>query len=457
MWDATPLLISIASVALISWAVWKVAGKWPALLSFAVLTAATPSVLKHTLAHGLRSHTWFASAALAAGLVFLGVKREDLRARTRIVVVCLGILIGGAIFASDLFFMVSGLGPIVVASLALWLVEPTRANRRLATTAVGIAVGSAVLAIGIWRWMHALGFRKTYLNTGFTFGTFDQIIENSQNFLQDFLLLVNGYFFGSPRAKRTLVELGLAALGTLAIAAPFVLLRSQILQRKQGKPFDRLLFLLASFWGVATAGVAASFILTTVAYGTGIGTLRYLVPLFFATGATFPIWALRSRWGRILAVGGATAFIVLSAHSLIPGAQGRPQPLYASESTPLIREAPKIFAFLRSQGATRGYTGYWNSHSLTYKSEMKISALPVFECRGSGSKSLCPFWVHVRTSWYIPRDGVRTFLLTDSGTTDGGLTAPPSEEFGQPVLERKFGELTLYIYDYDIASRFETF
>jgi hypothetical protein len=58
-------------------------------------------------------------------------------------------------------------------------------------------------------------------------------------------------------------------------------------------------------------------------------------------------------------------------------------------------------------------------------------------------------------SWYVPRAGTRTFLVIDSdlSAVNGGMTAPPPV-FGEPTQTATFGQLTVYVYPYDIAAKF---
>jgi hypothetical protein len=52
------------------------------------------------------------------------------------------------------------------------------------------------------------------------------------------------------------------------------------------------------------------------------------------------------------------------------------------------------------------------------------------------------------SSWYTPRPGTRTFLVVDRryGPAD------PGERLGGFLSSVTYGEYTVYVYDYDIAS-----
>ena len=64
---------------------------------------------------------------------------------------------------------------------------------------------------------------------------------------------------------------------------------------------------------------------------------------------------------------------------------------------------------------------------------------------------LCPFDLHVISSWYTPRPSTRSFLLTDPRLP---LVPAPTPGLGRPSAVYRVGRLTMYVYPYDIASRF---
>jgi hypothetical protein len=116
-----------------------------------------------------------------------------------------------------------------------------------------------------------------------------------------------------------------------------------------------------------------------------------------------------------------------------------------------------VISFLEGEGLTRGYARYWNSHALTHASDSRILFKPVIECRQPASNVLCPFNVNLRTIWYRPQPG-RSFLLIDTSVPRAApdfLSDPPSEAYGPPLLTREFGEMKVFVYDYDIGSMFE--
>jgi hypothetical protein len=63
---------------------------------------------------------------------------------------------------------------------------------------------------------------------------------------------------------------------------------------------------------------------------------------------------------------------------------------------------------------------------------------------------LCPFDLHYISSWYTPRPGVGSFLLTDRRLR---LVPAPTPDLGPPVAVYRVGQLTMYVYRYDLAER----
>jgi hypothetical protein len=73
---------------------------------------------------------------------------------------------------------------------------------------------------------------------------------------------------------------------------------------------------------------------------------------------------------------------------------------------------------------------------------MHLLVAPVGNC---GDK-LCPYNVFTIRSWYEQRGGP-TFLLIDP--TVNAIKAPPFA--AEAATVRRFGPMTLYLFDYDIA------
>jgi hypothetical protein len=97
---------------------------------------------------------------------------------------------------------------------------------------------------------------------------------------------------------------------------------------------------------------------------------------------------------------------------------------------------------LESRKVTRGYAGYWDAQNLSWQTDMGLLVSPVVNC----STRLCPYKFFTIDSWYAEH-GRPTFLLIDP--TNGVIQAPPFAS--EAASSHRFGPLTLYIFNYDIA------
>jgi hypothetical protein len=102
-----------------------------------------------------------------------------------------------------------------------------------------------------------------------------------------------------------------------------------------------------------------------------------------------------------------------------------------------------IVQLLERERAMRGFAGYWDAQNLSWQTDMRLLVAPVVNC----GTELCPYNFFTIRSWYEPREGARTFLLVDP--TIPVIHAPPFAS--QAAATRRFGPLTLYVFDYDIA------
>jgi hypothetical protein len=104
--------------------------------------------------------------------------------------------------------------------------------------------------------------------------------------------------------------------------------------------------------------------------------------------------------------------------------------------------------FARSEGLKRGYGDFWTAANVTWASEVDLEVFPLRWC--NIDFYYCPHNVHVITTWYEPGTD-RSFLLVDAEQQE--YVNGPDPLHGPPEQVRRFGQLTAYVYPYDIASR----
>lgn len=95
-----------------------------------------------------------------------------------------------------------------------------------------------------------------------------------------------------------------------------------------------------------------------------------------------------------------------------------------------------------------GLTGYWDANNITWATRLKLRLLAVDEC---GQRfRFCPFPVHRVTTSYEPARGERSMLVVDARQP---MVTGPDALHGPPLESARIGDLTVYVYGYDIRSR----
>ncbi|GAC1364046.1 MAG: hypothetical protein NVSMB32_06180 [Actinomycetota bacterium] len=450
LWDVAPFLTFLAGLGLVAWACRRIAGTWSALATIAIGVSATASVVLTVMSEGIHGHTFFVDGALAAFLVFWATRAPGQAWQGRIAVVVM-IVLAGTTVASDSLFLPSGLGPLVGAAVALWVVVRDRRTARVALLAGGMAAASVVLALGVNRAMSVLGFERTFERSGYALAARPVALANLRLFTRQLLALGNASFTLHPHGGGEMVHAFMALVVAGAVVLPFALLLRSMLTTRRWAPDgpEQARFLYLAFWILSGVATCAAVSLTAFAEGPSDSS-RYVAPAFFALAATVPVWAARLGWRRVVLSLGVGLFCLLS----LTGRNG----LFIYETVfgqnaHTAQQRPQAIAFLESQGVTEGYTGYWDSHPVTLLADMRVHFYPVIACRTPASARLCPFFVNTRTDWYAPRPGTRTFILYDASNAPI-IASAPTPDLGTAAITRQFGSLTVSIYDYDVAARF---
>lgn len=520
IWAWTPLLTSLAGVALIAWAARRAFGRRGAWLTLCVGACGSFPVVQTIVPQGVRSWTWLADAVMGAALVglasLLGVEwpgRHDRRAfAIRSASVVGTTVVAGLTIASDPLFLVAGLGPFVVAAGATWLLHRDRAGRRLFLVASGISAGGLALAPLVAAAMASRGFRWTPVAHAFTFASYDVLLRNTGWLGEALLGFGNGLFFSRPiglvpaamlassaiglgalvltltRAGRMLLGPSAAgnpperwsslapaptASGThptlAALPAPWdpegsALGRGTVASMAAGRPAaapasrpSPAQTAHVAYWSLSAVLVMGVYVVGTIPSVGGLGSSRYLVPVFYAVAALLPLCIGRSAPVRMTAVAAAALFCVvgITGQDILVAFDRGP--------IPLPRDGRKVIAFLEQEGLTRGYAGYWDSHSITWHDQDsggRATVYPVGECEApsppsASPRTLCPFALATSTSWYHPQPGMRTFVVTGgAGPPSAALAAAPPQAFGPPVQAAVLGTYSVFVYDYDVASQF---
>jgi hypothetical protein len=417
LWEASGYALAVGAALLLGWATARVAGTWAGVTATAITIVVGPFALRAFLS--LASHVTNSVGAivLAAALVLLT------RPWSWWLVVPVGI-VAGTNAASDPLLWFAGIAPFALgAGLLAWTTKrrdvTLRAAAVLGVTMIAAATTSVV--------MRALDFHVVGLDLG---------VSSPQDWpahvrhLGRMIALLGGanYALLGPYPPEPL-RIVVAALTYAAVAAPIV--AAFTLRRE-----NTLVRVYAVFWAAAVVLLCAVFIVTPNAAALGGKSVNYLLTFAPAAGAGV---ALLARSLRAQVVVGLTVAVVAGAN-IASITDGRAE---VTGLPGIETHAQAIRELLEREGVTRGYGGYWDSLNLSWQTDMHLLVAPVVNC----GAQLCPYRFFTVESWYKPQGGP-TFLLVDP--TNAVIHAPP---FASRAASRhRFGPLTLYVFDYDIAQ-----
>jgi hypothetical protein len=293
----------------------------------------------------------------------------------------------------------------------------------------------------------------------------DKIGSNFKLWWHSIAVLGNGDFFGRPLTFTSALAVVCAVLSIFAVVLlPRIGWRELRLRwRRPAEGWDlpqapvgeRRLPALAGasqyapawlafvvFWCSSAVLLTGAFLLSAVP--VDIHADRYLVGLIYAAAAVIPAIAARRAITQAVALIG-TCVIALSA--IVALSQGVATRNTAGFPPPEL--AKRVAAVAAANHVRIGYAGYWDAAPISWGSHFGVAVYPVSVC--DQGAHLCPFDLHYISSWYTPRAGTGTFLLTDSRLP---LVPAPIPGLGRPAAVYHLGRLTMYVYPYDIASRF---
>ena len=424
LWQATGYVFALATVVLVGWATARVAGRWAGMTAAAVAVVVGPRTLTTLLTVNFHTSTPFTAAVLAAYLVLL------LRFRSWLLAAAIGVL-AGANAASDPLLWIAGLAPFAVGAGILAL----RTRSRDVAVRAGLVVAlAAVMAAVTDRVMSGLDF--TVIPVGLEPAHLADLGRNLVELGKSIALVfgANHFFpdvYPSAPARYVVTLLAFAALGaTLFVAVRLLVRRS-----------EAVVTAYACYWALAAVLLSLAYWGTNQAAGGGpAGGLNYMLTLAPAAGVGAVLLAARSATGRVLV---SLAVAVVGAVNIASVADGR-----AEKHAGAATYGPQVIRLLERQGLERGYAGFWDAQSLTWKSEMRLLVAPVQPCDPQRGDTLCRRRFFTIDSWYEERPGP-SFLIVDPPQ---GLAFEPPSSFGRPSSTFDVGpEMRVYVYPYDLA------
>ncbi len=450
LWEYGPYALALAGAALIAWSVGQVAGRWAAAIAAAVLMCAAPDTLHLLLSTTQHGPDWFCCALLGAFLVLVmrpgpAVRRFPLGAAAFVTGVIVGVNA-----ASDVLVAIAGIGPFVLALLlagarqrdglglraAALLAARTCAARFAALMLLTVSVSWVLtdVLMSAWSVGPEPGLHTTSL------ASLGAIPANASLWWQSITRLGNGALslHGAPLAAALALACGLLSL--LAVGA-LPVLGWRALRGASATPTTLPKHALVIYWCASAAVLSAAFLLSSMP--VDIHADRYLVGVLYALAAVLPVCATGHARGELAMVLGTCVLALSGIVGLRQGAYTR-----ASDHAPPIGLAQQVAAVAAAHGLTYGYSAYWIAAPITWATGLHVRLYPVSVC--DQGQHLCPFDLHVISSWYQPRNGTRSFLLIDPSQSQ---VPAPTPDLGAPAAIYHAGRALMYVYDYDIAQR----
>ncbi|HXA55737.1 MAG TPA: hypothetical protein VNV37_12770 [Solirubrobacteraceae bacterium] len=443
VWEVGPYILALVSIALMSWATWRVAGRWAAALTAAILLCAGPTVLEYMLWLNDHATSWYSLALLAAFLVLVNEHGErigwpGLAALTLVVGVIVGVNA-----ASDTLLLLAGLLPLLFAGVGAWMLGTGARAARTMGCSLAAAAAIAMSAVATTSIMHAGGILRGELTL--RFATEESISSNLRSWWESIATLANGSFFGAAVSFTSVMALICAAI---SIGAVLLIPRFTWLQladwRAREDPVEDRAAAYMMFWTASAVCLSISFVLSGTTDGTG--TNRYLVGLVYAVAAIVPLLARRASVKvRAVIVAGAcvyllNSFVALADSGFInaPSDQG-PSPQVAAD---VARVGERLHAI-------HGFALYWDASSITWRSNFRVVVAPIVGCENPNYPgALCAGPYNYLQQWYRIWP-YRTFVLTDSSGADDVWQNP---KLGPTIATYHFGTVTMYVYNHDVAS-----
>jgi hypothetical protein len=445
LWEFAPLLWSLGGIALLAWSAWSAFGRWPAtLVASALLCAGTAGRFMFF------SFDWHGPTALHT--VFLGVLVVWLAGRARrfttwqLVAIALFMgLISAAPATGDKLFLYWAILPLLfTAALLVWR---TRAMEYVQI--LGLAVTIAVIALAVGAFL-----KQEMVAMGWVGAPFEVYFAATSALLNNFLLLVESYtnlaggnFFGLPASGDNIATFASGVLLLTAIVCLIFEVRRRIAAAAPAPvaldPLAARRLAYIAFW-------ASSFLITSLAFVLSSAPIdansaRYVLAGYVAVGALLPLLALRNRFWKASVTAGLCAFAVIASYQVIRN------PFEPQLKFPTPQQAQALARFAETEHVKYGYTGYWDAADLTWMSGFHVKVYPVTQC-SSQNLAICPFNIGI-TSWYKPHGATNSMLVIDHGIQLQTVTAPNPDD-GTPIASVTIGDLSVYVYPFDIASHF---
>jgi hypothetical protein len=455
-WEIEPFLIYALTIALVGWTVARTVSRHAGLLVGLAMAAPAPWVIWMLGAPNQRLLTLSHAVILAAFIVSAPAASGWTRPKQLLWAGALAVTLAPGV-ASDPLVLLGGVVPFLGALALGWRLKLIERNVTLIAAAaclIGAGAGRALLSF-------AEHHGVIYYHYPYPLATASQAVSNLRLLLEDVALFAHGRLGGAPGPFSVTVEqIGLVAMVGVPVFCVLVGRRARAMLGDQGRPPAQRL--LAVYWAIAAAAIAVAFIASTAP--TDISAVRYMTIVW---PALLTIAAIVWRRQAIVWLAGlATGAAVLGSWDIAHGGYANSDP-----NVPTGADVQGLKRFVANNHLDHGYAQYWNAAAITDETDFEARIYPITPCAPSTSGSapntdqLCQFSFHTIDSWYEPKPGARTFLLLNDNPLAAAalvqrpaigvpyLIPHPPASWGPPVQQARFGHLTAYVYDYDLATR----
>jgi hypothetical protein len=439
IWEAAPIVAAFLAFAAVAWSALRTLGPWAGATVFALLVALGTFGRLTFFAPNWHGHTAVHVAIIGVTFVW-AVRRASAFPRWGPSALALGL---GAVTApglTDRLLLVAGIAPLVLAAVTLPFVVPGRPYVRLSLSFLAASIIAIVGGKAITEIMEDERVVSPGLDVNFLGG--QEFVSNAQLFVEALSHLGGGNFFGDTIDAYTISEFVRASLVIAGFGVAFHVVRRWVESWRSGAATaatDPPLAAYTLFWGFALLGPVAVFLLSTVPEDANSG--RYLVSSYIAAAALLPLTGLTNRKWRLGVTACAAVFIAVGTYQLIHKSAPNEDGYVQGADLGALRQ------FARAEGLEQGYGDFYVAANVTWGSHLDLKVFPLRPC--NGKFRYCRHHLHVITTWYRPRQR-RSFLLVDA--RQQRYVNGPDPAHGKPSKVRTFGQLTAYVYPYDIAS-----
>ncbi|HYM45269.1 MAG TPA: hypothetical protein VES65_03810 [Solirubrobacteraceae bacterium] len=448
LWERAPMLWSLLGLGILVWTARRALDTWSAALCGAALVCVGAFGRFCFLAIEWHSLSLVHTILIVGVSVWLVPQVHAISWR-RLIVVAVGLGVLSAFpTASDGLFPFWALAPLVGATAIVAWRSPPRARARLATFAAVVVGVAAIGAVALSSVMRHSGITSRVLSVASV--ALDEVGHNMALLADSYAYLAGGRILAPSVEVQSVLVFASAALVLIALVLVLDQVRRILGTRsiRHGMTDARLVYV--AFWSISLVATSLVFVLSDAPKDALSG--RYLLAGYAAIAALLPLVATRSSHTRATVTAGVCVFALIAAYQVIRRPFEVVTPPDASVTFPGPSTASALAHFARQEQVTYGYGGYWDAEELTWGTSFRVLVRPVRVC-AAHSRALCYPQLGMVSSWYTPRPRTRSLLVVDTPGTSYGSVLAPDPAFGKPLSARRLGDIEVYVYPYDIASR----